>query len=353
MNKKLIVTISIIVLILIGYYFRYTPFFYIQKFYDYRINKCIKTGKFLDAEKLYGKKLHFCLSTYDKEMTIKSFIRFCVNQRIYLKAEELYLLKLNSNMFHSVYGSSNIGLELNKANIYNEMSGLYINMNNFKKADELSNKALQEIKNSKTTDKSILGEKLNITYKNLGYINLKSGNLTKAKKYFDMIKKTSIEYGMYQQNGEEALFDYYAALMLYYFKIKDYNNAEGYAKKLYISTPKTVLPEDTEWLLQSRYLIFINQNLGKIYYAQRRYKDSERAFSISYKISNELNGEYSPDTVCNAYYLDTTYKAQNRNRLHQQFIKKTKQNIKNFKTMQNTNPENFEKDMDRFCEFWR
>lgn len=349
MKKRIVIIVLIIILIFLGYHYRYTPFFYIQKFYEYRISKSIKAGKFIKAEQLYKNKLFFCITVFSKELTINEMIRFYINQRMYTKAEELYSIKLNNNMFHPIYGCSNGANKLDLGDLYNSIAILYLNMGEYNKAEKYVNKSLDIFKNWK--EQSNILDKFVKSYETLSLIHTATQDYQKAKEYSKKIKY----YAQQADKGEELFFSYYNAEIHYYNAIKDYNNAEIYTKKMYSAIPSTLLPLPFQSQVnnQNNYIIYINSNLGKFYYLQNKYTDAERIFSIAYKISNELYGEFHPDTFCNGFYLSYTYKKENKNELYKYYLKKTKQNAKNYKVLNNAIGKNFETNIKDFCNIYK
>lgn len=348
-NINLIVKIVLIIfVILFIYYFRYTPSCLIRKFYDYKINKNIKTGEYIKAENLYKKKLFFSTDIFSKSNTVQELLKFYLKQRLYSDAEKIFINQVETNTYFPLYNCGNGNRELDLADTYNAMAIMYLNTGKHQKALEYTNMALQIFDIHKKESK--IAEKFIKSYEILGLIYLSTDNSKKVKYCIEKIK----HYADAMNNNEIAFYAYYNLYMLYCKHIKDYKNAEIFAKKMYTIIPNTVLPypAQSQMVLQINHILYINKNLADIYFAQRNYADAKRMYENIYKLDSEVNGEYAPNTVCDSYYLLTLYKKIGNNELYERYLTQIKNKIKNIFVLRRVDNNNFESTMDKFCNIY-
>ena len=348
-KKKLVIAMIIIIFIALGYHFRYTALSCMQNFYQYRINRSIQKGNFTETERLYKQKLILPSDDLAKADTVQNLLKFCIQQRMYTDAEILFKKQIKSKKYYPLnnYGNGNRKLDL--ADTYNSMAFLYLNLKQYKNASEYANKALNIATNYK--GKSHIFEKYIKSYEILCLESLAKQDYKKAQKYLQQIKY----YAYRTDNGEEPFFNYYNTNMQYYKSTGEYDKAEAYAKRMYAAIPNTILPFpfQSQITKQNNYIIFINNNLGEIYYLQGKYKDAIRMFSIAYKISNEMNGQFHVDTICSNYHLLKTYKQLKLDELYANHLKTIKQSIRGYKILENTHDYNFEINMENFCDIYQ
>lgn len=349
--KKVFITILIISLLII---FSFTLKNYegiIKSIHNYKIKQAINSGDFIKAEKFYKRNNSFAQDKISKQFVMNDFIKFYTTQKLYNHAINLYLEKINSGIYCP---TSNCGLftkiESDKAATYNEISFLYFKTGNFRKAEEYIDKAINSL--NKLPEKNMDIKNLSASYNLLAYIEINKGNFLKAKEY---LNKTAtmllINDDTVKQEKEILLINYYKTLISYYKAKNNYKEAKIYAEKLFSLTPATDLAPDlsSELYTQGEYLIDFNKILGDIYYETKEYTVAQRHYKISYNLSNELNGQYHPDTICSKCYLTKIYKNNNREELSKRYINEIKNEVKGYKLLKDINNDNFEKELSNFC----
>lgn len=352
--KKILISTSVILIVIVfGYFYRYSEY-YINKIYDYKIEEAKKVGNYIKAEEFYKKKVTFTDDYFSKEIALNNLILFYIDQKLYESALEVYLkekMQMPAYLISPVYGCKNFTEELNLIDIYCEIAFLYLQIDDNKKAEEYANKAIGILKNLDKGCDSSVGKKIVHNYKIFAYIEIKKNNLSSAKKYLDKIKEILISYNVVKKEGQSAYSDYYEVLYYYYINKKEYNEAKLCIEKLFSLSSATYLPLDfvSELNSQVNYLIHFNKDMGEIYCKQKEYIDAQRHYEISYNLSNELNGKYHPDTICSKYRLIEVFEKQNKQEIAKRYADEIKNETKGFRLLKNMNDNNFEEKLNSFC----
>lgn len=347
-QKEKIIILFIVLLIVSLIIFVYGKFI-LNNLLNFIISNNLQNGNFTKVEFLLKREMTFN-NLFHKQKTMNKLIRFYNDQRSYNKSEVLYLKKINSDKILPDNDIFNYEKDLDVVDAFYSLAYLYLNKNEPQKANQYVFKALTIISKLEKKDKLIIGKKLSKGYEILALSSLIQNDAKNTETYFSKSIAILKDYGVEKKKGSSAFFSIYSHLFDYHLRKNDIEKAKLYAQKMYTSIPQSELPVTSETVFQARYLGIVNEKMGLLYTKQKKYSDAERLLRNAYNINFEIYGKFSPEVLCDNFYLSNLYKVMGNEHMYKESTNKILFISKRYNVLKDLNLENLNYKMEGFCK---